>query len=57
MKITDLIEQLQYLKTAGATQVFFQDYNWNNLEVFEMKRVGDNVVVVLEEEVNEDEGE
>lgn len=55
MKITDLIEQLQYFKTAGATQVHFQDYNWNVMDVCEIKQLNDNVVIVVEENIDGEE--
>ena len=50
MNIDELILKLQTLKEDGITEVIFQDYNWNLLEVFEISQVNDTTAAIVVEE-------
>ena len=50
MNIDELILKLQTLKEDGMTEIIFQDYNWNLLEVFEISQVNDTTAAIVVEE-------
>ena len=50
MNIDELILKLQTLKEDGITEVIFQDYNWNLLDVFEISQVNDTTAAIVVEE-------
>lgn len=50
MSIDELILKLQTLKEDGMTEVIFQDYNWNQLDVFEINQLNDTTAVIVVEE-------
>jgi hypothetical protein len=49
MNIDELILKLQTLKEDGITEVIFQDYNWNLLDVFEISQVNDTTAAIVVE--------
>ena len=49
MNIDELILKLQTLKEDGMTEVIFQDYNWNLLDVFEISQVNDTTAAIVVE--------
>lgn len=54
MNIDELILKLQTLKEDGMTEVIFQDYNWNLLDIFEICQLDDDTAVfVVEENIEE----
>ena len=50
MNIDELILKLQTLKEDGMTEIIFQDYNWNLLDVFEISQVNDTTAAIVVEE-------
>ena len=50
MNIDELILKLQTLKEDGITEVIFQDYNWNLLDVFEITQLDDTTAAFVVEE-------
>lgn len=50
MNIDELILKLQTLKEDGMTEVIFQDYNWNLLDVLEISQVNDTTAAIVVEE-------
>ena len=50
MNIDELILKLQTLKEDGMTEVIFQDYNWNLLDVFEISQLNDTTAAIVVEE-------
>lgn len=50
MNIDELILKLQTLKEDGMTEVIFQDYNWNLLDILEICQLDDDTAVFVVEE-------
>ena len=50
MNIDELILKLQTLKEDGTTEIIFQDYNWNLLEVLQISQVNDTTAAIVVEE-------
>lgn len=50
MNIDELILKLQTLKEDGMTEVIFQDYNWNLLDVLEISQLNDTTAAIVVEE-------